>query len=93
MDQIEIHPYDPHWPRRFREEASRIDAALGELSLTIEHVGSTSVPGLVAKPVIDIMVGLHNFDRGQDVVVALERLGYAHWREDPAKPERLYFVL
>ena len=51
---IEIAEYDPDWPRQFDREALRIRAALGGQALAIEHVGSTAVPGLAAKPIIDI---------------------------------------
>lgn len=51
---IEVVPYDPSWPAAFAELAARIRAALGEVALSIEHVGSTAVPGLPAKPIIDI---------------------------------------
>src|SRR4051794_23311149 len=51
---IYLAPYDPEWPRMFESEASRIRAVLGERALLVEHVGSTSVPGLSAKPKIDI---------------------------------------
>src|SRR5436305_10606678 len=53
---IQIVDYDPEWPRLFEREARRIQAALRERVLLIEHVGSTSVPGLAAKPRIDILL-------------------------------------
>ena len=53
-ETIEIAPSDPNWPRDFQELALLIRGALGELALEVEHVGSTSVPGLAAKPIIDI---------------------------------------
>src|SRR5438270_7347624 len=55
---IEIAPYDPRWPRLFEREFSRIKAALGDRAVSIEHVGSTSVPGLAAKPRIDILLAV-----------------------------------
>jgi GrpB-like predicted nucleotidyltransferase (UPF0157 family) len=91
-DLIEIHPYDPAWPGRFKVEAARIMAALGSLAIGIEHVGSTAVPGLAAKPVIDMLLGLKDLDDGPRMVAPLQQLGYAHWYEDPARSERLYFV-
>ncbi|MDP9369535.1 MAG: GrpB family protein, partial [Chloroflexota bacterium] len=51
---IELVDYDPEWPRLFEREATAIRAVLGDRALLIEHVGSTSVPGLAAKPKIDI---------------------------------------
>ena len=55
-DTISIAEYDPRWPELFRREADRIRTALGDRALRIEHTGSTSVPGLVAKPVVDILL-------------------------------------
>lgn len=55
---IEIRDYDPTWPARFAEEALRLASALGTDALRIEHLGSTAVPGLAAKPVIDIQVSV-----------------------------------
>jgi GrpB-like predicted nucleotidyltransferase (UPF0157 family) len=53
---IELRDYDPCWPDRYVEHASRVRMALGERAVRLEHVGSTSVPGLVAKPIIDIVL-------------------------------------
>src|SRR5690349_3621418 len=55
---IEIVPYNPAWPQMFEEEAARIKQALGENCIELHHVGSTSVPGLAAKPQIDIIVAV-----------------------------------
>lgn len=51
-DQIKLVDYDPEWPRRFEREAARVRETLGDRALRIEHVGSTSVAGLVAKPIV-----------------------------------------
>ncbi len=57
MDEIEIAAYDPAWPARFQAEAARLRAALpADLVLGVEHIGSTAVPGLAAKPVIDNLI-------------------------------------
>lgn len=67
-----VVPYDPAWPEVFQREAVRLHAALGEVSHRIEHIGSTAVPGLAAKPVIDVMVGLIDLRRFNEVREALE---------------------
>lgn len=59
---IVIAPYDPAWPDRYAAEAERIHRALGKRALRTEHVGSTSVPGLAAKPVIDIQVSVPSLE-------------------------------
>ncbi len=53
---IVVADYDPAWPERFRHEEARIRAALGETALSVEHIGSTSVPGLPAKPIVDVLL-------------------------------------
>lgn len=73
---IEIVAYDPEWPRWFDELAARVRAALGWRALGIEHVGSTSVPGLPAKPVIDIDLTVADTDDEPSYVPALEAAGF-----------------
>ena len=89
--KIRVVDYDPDWPRLFRREAERIRAVLGERVVRLEHVGSTSVPGLAAKPILDLLAG-----RAPDVplegyVAALEAAGYT-WRGENGVPGRHYFV-
>jgi GrpB-like predicted nucleotidyltransferase (UPF0157 family) len=67
---------DPSWPQQYERLAARIREALGWRVLQLEHTGSTSVPGLAAKPVIDIDLIVADPDREQDYVPALERAGF-----------------
>lgn len=73
---IEITGPDPAWPRHYDELAGRIRTALGWRVLDLEHVGSTAVPGLAAKPIIDIDLTVADSDREQDYVSALETAGF-----------------
>ena len=75
---IEIVPYDVAWPSRFETEAAAIRAMLGTLALRVDHVGSTSVPGLAAKPVIDIQVSVATLDPLAAHSARLAQLGYTH---------------
>jgi GrpB-like predicted nucleotidyltransferase (UPF0157 family) len=68
--------YDPEWSRTFEREATRIRAALGDGALQVEHVGSTSVPGLAAKPIIDIVLVVADSANEDAYVPALEAAGY-----------------
>jgi GrpB-like predicted nucleotidyltransferase (UPF0157 family)/ligand-binding SRPBCC domain-containing protein len=85
--RIQIVDYDPHWPDLFAREAASIREALGARALRIEHAGSTSVPGLAAKPVIDIVLVVANSADEPSYVPALEAAGYtlrireANWYE------------
>ena len=75
-EPIIVVPYDPDWPRQFQREAVAIRAALGELLLEIEHVGSTAVPGLEAKLIIDLIAYVPTFEDGFACVEPLVGLGY-----------------
>jgi GrpB-like predicted nucleotidyltransferase (UPF0157 family) len=74
-DEIEVVPYDPVWPLTFEEWRARLAAALGETAARIEHVGSTAVPGLAAKPVIDIQVSVGDVEDEEAYVAAIESVG------------------
>jgi len=69
--RIELADYDPEWPRLFRREADRIRAVLGERVVRLEHVGSTSVPGLAAKPIIDMIAGIRGLDEARAAIPVL----------------------
>lgn len=85
--QILISDYNPQWPRTFQREADKIRAVLGHRAIEIEHIGSTSVPGLGAKPVIDILLVVADSSNEQSYAPILESAGYSlrirepHWHE------------
>lgn len=73
---IVVADYDPAWGERFRREAAKIRAALGEAALNVEHIGSTSVPGLAAKPIVDILLVVEDSGDEASYLPALEEAGY-----------------
>ena len=73
-----VVPYDAAWPLAFEHERERLRLALGSLSLRIDHHGSTAVPGLAAKPVIDIQISVARLHPIDAYAPALARLGYVH---------------
>ncbi|MEP0872950.1 GrpB family protein [Trichocoleus desertorum AS-A10] len=93
MDEIVITEYDPNWVLLFEQESAQIQAVLdGGLITRIEHFGSTAVPGLAAKPIIDLLVGVRSLTEARQVAVPqLECLGYGCWFENP-DPQRMFFV-
>jgi GrpB-like predicted nucleotidyltransferase (UPF0157 family) len=74
--EIIVVDYDPDWPRRFDLEHAKIAAALGERALAVEHIGSTSVPGLAAKPIIDICLTVADSSDEASYVPDLVAAGY-----------------
>lgn len=74
--EIKLLDYDPDWPKKFELHAGRIIEALGGSSLRIEHIGSTSVPGLAAKPIIDILVEVQDSADESAYLPQLEAAGY-----------------
>lgn len=88
---IRLAEYDSQWPHKYEQEANRIRTALGPRALHIEHVGSTSVPGLVAKPIIDIVLEVAESGNEREYTSALEAVGYRlHLREPGWYEHRLF---
>jgi GrpB-like predicted nucleotidyltransferase (UPF0157 family) len=83
VDEIVIEPYDTTWPARFADERRFVESCFQTRPLAIEHIGSTAVDGLAAKPVIDILVLVDDLDQGVAAVPALEADGYGYWRDNP----------
>jgi GrpB-like predicted nucleotidyltransferase (UPF0157 family) len=77
-EPLDVVPYDPGWPAAFDAEAVRLRAALGTLALRLDHHGSTSVPGLGAKPIIDIQVSVASLQPMAAYAGPLQRIGYVH---------------
>lgn len=93
MDKVVITEYDPNWVLFSEQESARIRTILdSDLVTRIEHFGSTAVPGLAAKPIIDLLVGVRSLAQAKQIAVfQLEYLGYAYWFENP-DPQRMFFV-
>jgi GrpB-like predicted nucleotidyltransferase (UPF0157 family) len=89
-EPIIISNYDPTWAQRFEHEKTIILRAIGDLIVKIEHFGSTAVPGLAGKPVVDILVGLKQYPMTHESIYALEQIGYEYLGEAGVS-ERLYF--
>ncbi|MBI4675389.1 MAG: GrpB family protein [Chloroflexi bacterium] len=89
-DPIVIAPYDPKWVVRFEEECERILDAFSDLRAQIEHIGSTAVPGLAAKPIIDILIMVYTAEDAIRAITPLVRLGYTCYGEAEI-PGRIYF--
>lgn len=88
---IEVLPYDPTWPLRYEDARREIMDAIGSFILRIEHIGSTAVPGLAAKPVIDILVGVRSLQEAAAFLPPLYPLGFAYLPEhEDVFPERRY---
>lgn len=83
-------PYDSHWPVAFGEEKARLAITLGPLAKGIEHYGSTAVPGLCAKPILDILVGVSPLSDWEKCKPSLETLGY-DYAEGAGVPEHYIF--
>lgn len=73
---VRVVDYDPRWPERFEAERARLLTALGQLAPRIEHVGSTAVPGLAAKPIIDMLVELDDPEHEERYLPLLEAAGF-----------------
>ena len=89
-EAIELSEYQATWPRAFAEEQGRICRALDVPGEDLEHIGSTAVPGLVAKPIVDLMLGVGHFPPDGELLKRIELLGWEALGEADV-PGRLYF--
>jgi GrpB-like predicted nucleotidyltransferase (UPF0157 family) len=89
---VVVVEYDPQWPRLFEQEKAALLTALGDRLVAIEHMGSTAIPGLSAKPIIDIIAALRSLDEVPACLEPLRGLGYHYVPEFEALiPERRFF--
>lgn len=91
-DPLPLVEYDPEWARRFEEEKARILNSIGDKIVAVEHHGSTAVPGLSAKPTIDILIALRHLDDAKECIEPLKELGYEYRPlEETLTPGTRYF--
>ncbi len=88
--EVVVVPSDPRWPVLFEEAAAELRATLGPAILAVHHVGSTAVPGLCAKPILDVLVTVPDFDDPRELFAPIALLGY-EYRPDEEIPDRHYF--
>ncbi|MBB5953448.1 GrpB-like predicted nucleotidyltransferase (UPF0157 family) [Saccharothrix tamanrassetensis] len=89
--RVDVVAYDPVWPGLFEREAARIRAVLGPVVVALEHVGSTSVPGLAAKPIVDVLLVVADSGDESTYVPALEAAGYVLRVREPEWHEHRMF--
>ncbi len=88
---VKLVPYTAEWKRLFEQEKARLQAAIGDYVLDIQHVGSTSIPGMIAKPIIDIGIAVRNFEQATVCIEPMVQLGY-EYRGEHGVPRRHLFV-
>ncbi len=88
---VKLVAHDERWHRLFAEEAAHLSAAIGENVVAIEHIGSTSICGISAKPILDIAIAINDNADGEKCVKPLENMGYIY-RGENGIPGRFYFV-
>jgi GrpB-like predicted nucleotidyltransferase (UPF0157 family) len=89
-DRVELVEHDPSWAKLYEQEAAKLSAIFDGAAVGLEHVGSTSVPGLCAKPVVDILIGLRELALSEEQITAVQRLGYEYLGEHGVRG-RLFF--
>lgn len=88
--QVRVVPYDPEWPPAFAAEAKRLTPALERVLVRLHHIGSTAIPGIAAKPIIDLLMEVSSLDALDQRTAAMETLGYEALGEYGI-PRRRYF--
>lgn len=88
-EEIHLEPYDPNWAAKFESEKLLVLDVLGSwIKGGVHHVGSTAVDGLVAKPIVDIMVGVENLEKAKECIPLLENIQYNYF---PYKPDQMHW--
>jgi len=90
MEPIEIHEYSEEWPRLFERLGVRLREALGDVAIRIDHIGSTSIKRLAAKPIIDVQISVEQIEPVDPFRIPLEQLGFV-WRKDNPERTKRYF--
>lgn len=88
---VRVVPYQAEWPELFAREAARLRALMGAAAINVEHFGSTSIEGMDAKPIIDLMVAVESLSGAEVWIAKLEAVGY-EFRPDAGVPDRLFFA-
>ncbi|MFF3851208.1 GrpB family protein [Streptomyces sp. NPDC002328] len=89
-EPVEIMPYDPAWPAMFARWGTGLRAALGDAAARIDHIGSTSVPGLAAKPVIDIQISVASLEATDPFLGPLTDMGLVYRADNPERTKRYF---
>lgn len=90
-DIVELHSYNSEWQLLFEEEKKELLSLLQKYIIGIEHIGSTAIPGLISKPIIDIMLGLKKYSDSEKCIIKLGNIGYKCFGEC-GRPGRLFFI-
>jgi GrpB-like predicted nucleotidyltransferase (UPF0157 family) len=89
-EKVIIVPFNKEWEAMYQKESQRIQKKLDDPSIIIEHIGSTAIPYILSKPIIDIMIGIQDFKHPESAINKLIELGYTYFGEANV-PGRLYF--
>ena len=90
MSGIEIAPYDVEWTHLFSRLGKELRAALGDTALRIDHIGSTAIPGLDAKPIIDVQISVASLDALPAFQVPIENVGFVYRADNPDRSKRYF---
>jgi GrpB-like predicted nucleotidyltransferase (UPF0157 family) len=91
VENVELVEYNPEWATLFQKEAQLIQNTIGRYVIAIEHIGSTAIPNLKAKPIIDILIGIESLKDSKEIISALETIDYQSFPENKLFPERIFF--
>jgi GrpB-like predicted nucleotidyltransferase (UPF0157 family) len=81
-DKVIVAPYDSEWPCLFSELGAKLRKALGDVALRIDHIGSTSIPGMAAKPIIDVLISVADFEPLDAFRIPIESVGFVYRPND-----------
>ncbi|MFF5706069.1 GrpB family protein [Streptomyces sp. NPDC012794] len=89
-EPVDVMPYDPAWPAMLAKRGAGLRTALGDTAVRIDHIGSTSVPGLAAKPVIDIQISVTVLEPAEEFLGPLTGMGFVYRAANPERTKRYF---
>ena len=89
---VKLSKYNPNWKKAFEAEKKAIEDTLEKELVDIEHIGSTAIPGMSAKPILDFMIAIDSVDHYEKFIVPLKELGYEFRRDNRSTQEHVLFV-
>ena len=90
-EKIQVVAHNPQWKQQYIDEVSLLKQAPCLSTLAYEHIGSTAIPNIKAKPIIDIIIGVNNFPPRKEIIEEIQESGYTYMQE-MSVPDRLYFI-
>lgn len=91
IDAIILHEYSIDYPQKYKVEVTLLESVLPDQKCKFHHIGSTAIPNILSKPIVDIAVELESFPLAKEEIAEVEKLGYRYWNSNPNENHQFFF--